>query len=112
MSDGTEDKSDPSTIKNSEGLTIKQIMGRCAQCHTHGTIDASKRALPPHVIDAILAYKIVPRIFCLVCKKQTEFIPTEIKKYGDVPLLKILQNQIVNGIPGLVNKDGQPLGGN
>ncbi len=112
MDNGEEKKDDPTTIKNSEGLTVTQIMGRCAKCNTHGTIDATKRALPPHVIDAILAYKVVPRIFCMICKKPTEFIPTEVKKYGDIPFLKVMQNQIVNGIPKLVDQDGKPLGGN
>lgn len=101
-------------IKNSDGLSVTQVMGRCAKCHLHGTINAS--TLPPAMIDAILAYRVVPKIYCVICKKQTEFIPTEVKKYKDVEMLKNMQSQVVNGVPpnagstsGLVDGDGNPL---
>lgn len=107
------DPKDPSQISNDDGLSVSQIIGRCSKCHLHGTIDARKTQLAPNVIDAILAYKIVPRIYCMVCKKPTEFIPTEVKKYKDVGMLKNMQTQVVGGIAplsgGLVDADGNPL---
>lgn len=110
------DKNDPASIKNSDGLTYEQIMGRCSKCHNHGTIDTRKTKLPPHVIDAILGYKIVPRIFCMICMKQTEFIPTEVKKYKDVPQLAVLQKQVVEGVKPMdsriLDASGNPISSN
>ena len=101
-------------IKNSDGLSVTQIIGRCSKCNMHGTINASKA--PPEMIDLVLAYKIVPRIYCMICKKTTEFIPTQVKKYKDIPMLKTMQDQVVNGIPeeakpksGLIDVDGNAL---
>lgn len=100
-------------IKNSEGLTVTQIIGRCSKCSNHGTIDPQRSKMPPAAIDAILAYKIIPRIFCRICMKPTEFIPTEVKKYKDVPQLAVLQKQVVDGVvplaSSLLDKDGNPI---
>lgn len=78
--------------KNDDNLSAVEIIGRCGTCSTVGNIEYKNHLIPASDIDKILAYKSV-KCFCPTCGKVTEFLPIEVKKYPDVPLLSTVQKQ-------------------
>lgn len=87
----------PGGPSNDEGLCAAEILGRCSVCSTVGHIDYSGRLIPSKDLDRIIAYKPVA-CFCPNCKKTTEFLPIEVKKYPDVPYLGSLQDGFRKGL--------------
>ena len=82
--------------QNNEGLFAAEVVGRCNICTTVGTIVYPKGVVPPKDTDRILAYRPV-KCFCFTCRKTTEFVPIEVKKYDDVPFLKNVQDGFKKG---------------
>jgi hypothetical protein len=81
---------------NDEELVPVNIIGRCSVCSTTGTIEYPNNRIPASQIDKLLMYKSV-KCFCPRCRKDTEFLPIEVRKFNDIPMLNNIQNSFKKG---------------
>lgn len=88
-------------VRNEDGLSAVEILGRCSKCNAVGTLEYPKNMIPPKDIDNILAYKAIPGVRCLQCNEKCEFLPVQVKKYPQVPFLRTAQDQAKKGPTGI-----------
>jgi hypothetical protein len=101
---------------NDENLIPMQIIGRCAVCSEVGTLEYRDQLVPVKDGERLISYRSV-RCWCNRCRKLSEFLPIEVRKYSDKSLQVLKQAQDLAAgraaippldPPELDNKSGTP----
>lgn len=70
---------------NDELLVAAEVLGRCSVCSVTGYLEWPGNKVPWRDAEKVISYKAI-EAFCPRCKRNTLFLPIEVKKYTDSAL--------------------------